>query len=138
VTAALNPYLNFGGHTREAMEFYQQVLGGELTVQTFAEFGMPTSPAYQDKVMHARLDADGAVIMASDVREGTEPVMGDNITLSLSGGPAEHDHLTGIFAALAEGGVTMMPLAEVPWGATFGMLTDRFGIQWMVNINKSE
>jgi PhnB protein len=138
VSAALNPYLNFGGDTREAMAFYQQVLGGDLSVQTFAEFGMPTSPAYQDKVMHARLDADGAVIMASDVREGTVPKVGDNVTLSLSGGPAEHDHLTGIFAALADGGATMMPLAEVPWGATFGMLTDKFGIQWMVNIDTSE
>jgi PhnB protein len=135
MSAALNPYLNFGGHTREAMEFYRSVLGGTLTIQTFAEFGAPTSPAYQDKVMHARLDADGIVMMASDAREGTSPIVGDNITLSLTGGPADRDHLTTVFDALADGGTTLMPLAEVPWGAVFGMLTDKLGIQWMVNID---
>jgi len=137
MSVVLNPYLAFDGNTREVMEFYHQILGGTLAVQTFAEFGAPTSPAYQDNVMHARLDAaDGMVIMASDGPEGEPPVVGNNVTLSLGGGPAEGERLTTVFNALADGGTTTMPLADVPWGATFGMLTDRHGIQWMVNINK--
>ncbi len=135
--ASLAPYLNFDGTTRDVMGFYQRILGGELAVSTFADFGAAVSEGYRDKVMHSQLDADGIVIMASDAQEGRTPVVGNNVSLSLSGGPADADRLTGVFAALAEGGTTMMPLGEVPWGATFGMLTDKFGIQWLVNISRA-
>jgi PhnB protein len=133
----LNPYLTFGGNARQAMEFYRQVLGGTLDVQTFSDFGAPVSDSYKEKLMHARIDADGMVLMASDAQEGSTPVAGDNVTLSLSGGSEDGDRLTKIFTALADGGTTTMPLGDVPWGATFGMCTDRFGLNWMVNIEKS-
>jgi PhnB protein len=129
----LNPYLNFPGNTREAMEFYQKVLGGKLQVQTFSEApGMDIPPGYEDKVIHAMLDADGVVIMASESMPGTEVTFGDNISLSLSGSNA--DRLTQIFNALSEGGTITMALEKQFWGDTFGMATDKYGVNWMVNI----
>jgi PhnB protein len=135
--AVLNPYLTFGGNARQAMDFYHQVLGGTLDIQTFSDFGAPVSDSYKGMVMHSRLDADGITLMASDAQEGSSPVVGDNVSLSLSGGPEDHDRLTRVFAGLSEGGTTAMPLGEAPWGATFGMFTDRFGLSWLVNIDKA-
>jgi PhnB protein len=136
MSASLAPYLNFDGNSREVMQSYQRILGGELEVSTFAEFGAQVSDGHKDKVMHSRLDADGMVIMASDAQEGHTPVTGDNVSLSLDGGPADAARLSAVFHGLAEGGTTLVPLAESPWGATFGMLIDKFGIQWLVNIRK--
>jgi PhnB protein len=134
---SLDPYLTFDGRAHEAMEFYRSVLGGTLEVQTFGEFGAPVSDDYKDKVMHSRLEADdGLVLMASDDQEGSTPTVGTNVNLSLTGGPAEKDRLTAAFAALCEGGTTTMPLDEAPWNAYFGMLTDKYGINWLVNIDK--
>jgi PhnB protein len=132
----LNPYLNLGGQARQAVEFYHQVLGGTLDIQTFGDFGAPVSEGYKDKVMHARIDADGLIIMVSDAQEGSEPVVGDNVSLSLSGGSEDSDRLTKIFNELSDGGTVAMPLSDAPWGATFGMFTDKFGINWLVNIDK--
>lgn len=138
MSITLNPYLNFNGNTREVMDFYSKVLGGELAVSTFAEFGAPVSESYQDKVMHSRIDADGMTLMASDPQEGQVVAPGSNFSLSLSGGPADHERLTAVFAALAEGGEVQMPLAPAPWGASFGLLTDKFGVSWLVNIDDTE
>ena len=135
-TVTVNPYLTFGGNAREAMEFYRGALGGTLSVQTFGDFGAPVSQGYRDKTMHARLDADGAVLMASDSMEGSTPTVGDNISVSLSGGPQDRERLSAAFAALAEGGTTTMPLGDSPWNAVFGMLCDRYGVNWLVNIDK--
>ena len=132
----LNPYLNFPGNTREAMEFYQKVLGGKLDVQTFGEApGMEVPPGYEDKVIHAMLDADGVVIMASESMPGSEVTFGDNVSLSLSG--TNTDRLTQIFHSLSDGGTVTMPLEKQFWGDTFGMATDRFGVNWMVNITST-
>ncbi len=130
---ALSPYLNFDGNTRQAMEFYQQVFGGRLSLQRFGEVpGMQVPPGYEDKIVHARLDADGITIMASEGRPGGTVNFGDNVSLSLNG--ADTAKLTGIYERLAEGGTVVMPLARQFWGDTFGMVTDRFGVHWMVNI----
>jgi PhnB protein len=133
----LNPYLTFDRQTRAAMEFYHQVLGGSLNIQTFGDFGAPVSEGYKDMVMHARIDADDLIIMASDSQEGSTPTVGDNISLSLSGGPEDHERLTKVFNEPSDGGTTSMPLSDAPWGATFGMFTDKFGINWLVNIEKA-
>jgi PhnB protein len=131
----LNPYLNFQGNTREAMEFYQQVLGGKLDIQTFGEVpGMDVPPGYEDKVMHAMLDADGVVIFASEGMPGAEVKFGDNISLCLNGSAGDTDRLTEIFNAVSDGGTVMMPLEKQFWGDVFGMATDKFGVQWMVDI----
>ena len=127
----LNPYITFTDTAREAMTFYQQVLGGELTLNTFGEYGAEGPEA--DQVMHSMLETpDGLTLMASDTPPGMEPRSGDNITISLSGDDA--DTLRGWFHGLAEGGTITMPLEKQMWGDEFGQLTDRFGIAWMVNI----
>ncbi len=131
----LNPYLNFGGNAREAMEFYHGIFGGELNIQTFGQApGMDLPAGYEDKVLHAHLKFGQVIIMASETQPGTQPVVGNNVHLSLNG--QDKEVITQWFNALAEGGKVDMPLAEQFWGDTFGMLTDKFVILWMANIEK--
>ena len=133
----LTPYLNFNGNTKEALEFYHQVLGGELRLQTFGETpGMPVPPGYEDKIIHGHLQADDLVIMASEGRPGEQVSFGDNVHLSLQG--ADEAKLSGIFNSLSEGGKVTMPLAKQFWGDTFGSFTDKFGVHWQVNIVKGQ
>jgi PhnB protein len=132
----LNPYLNFNGQAREAMEFYKEALGGELTLQTFAEFGMPIAEEKKDEIMHAQLTSGDIVIMASDSGGHSEITFGNNVHLSLVG--SDEAALTDIFNKLSAGGHIDMPLAKQVWGDTFGMFTDKFGQHWMVNISAGE
>jgi PhnB protein len=127
----LNPYISFTDNAREAMTFYQQALGGELTINTFGEYGGDESVA--DGVMHSVLETpDGLTVMASDTPPGMPSRSGDNIMISLSGD--DGDTLRARFSALAEGGTIDVPLEKQVWGDEFGSLTDRFGIGWLVNI----
>ena len=130
----LNPYLNFDGSTRDAMEFYHSVLGGSLDLQTFGDAPMETPEEHKGRILHGRLESEGVTIMASDTQPGQAVVPGDNVNLSLMG--SDLGRLTEVFDGLAQGGEVTMPLAEQFWGDTFGMLTDRFGIHWMVNVSK--
>jgi PhnB protein len=132
MTVHLNPYLNFRGNAREAMEFYRGIFGGKLTVATFAEFHASTDPSEDALVMHADLDADGIHFMASDVPARMEYRPGGNFSMSLTGD--DDAGLRGHFEKLAGGGTVDQPLVKADWGATFGMCTDRFGIRWLVNI----
>lgn len=135
MASLLNPYLTFPGTTREAMEFYRDVFGGTLAVNTFGEYG-GDDPAVADKIMHARLETDrGFTLMASDPAPGTEVQAGNNFAVSLSGEDA--DELRGYWTKLSTGGDVQMPLEKQVWGDTFGMCTDRFGLPWMVNITES-
>ena len=132
----LNPYLSFRDNAHEAMTFYQSVFGGELHVTTFAEGGMPHDPAEADRVMHAQLQSpDGLVLMAADTPSGMEHRPAAGISMSLSGDDAAA--LTGYWDALSAGGTVHMPLEKAPWGDSFGMCADRFGVPWMVNISGS-
>lgn len=130
----LNPYISFEGNAREVMEFYKTVFGGELTLSTFGEAGMTDHGVKPDQIMHAMLVADnGITIMASDTATGfREYIAGTNISISLSGD--NEDELTGYYNKLVEGGKVEQPLTKAPWGDTFGMCIDKFGIFWMVNI----
>jgi PhnB protein len=130
--ATLNPYLNFNGNAAEAMKFYQSVLGGQLNIQTFGEAGMAQSDQEKDLTVHAALTGDGLALYASDGHPSQQVTFGDNAHMSLMGSDAET--LTGYFNGLASGGKVDMPLAKQFWGDTFGMLTDKFGVHWMVNI----
>ncbi|HVZ12463.1 MAG TPA: VOC family protein [Patescibacteria group bacterium] len=131
----LNPYINFKDNAREAMEFYKSVFGGELTMSTFKE-GMHQDGPEADKIMHAMLIVGPEMtIMASDTPEH----MGEykplsSMSLSLSGVAADEEKLRGYWDMLIEGGKPFMPLDKAPWGDTFGMLTDKFGVGWMINI----
>lgn len=133
MSTLLNPYIGFRGEAREALEFYRGVFGGELTVSTFGENGMSDDPALQDHVMHGQLQTtDGLTLMCSDAPPGMDIDEGSSITVSLSGDDAAE--LTGYWDKLAVDARETMGLNKTPWGDTFGMLTDRFGIKWMVNI----
>ena len=131
MATTLNPYIQFESNAREAMEFYRDVFGGELTVSTFGDFGDP-GEADPDGVMHAQLEAPGGLtLMASDTPPGMTHTAGSQISISLSG---EGDELRGYWDKLSEGGQVHVPLEKQMWGDEFGMCQDRFGIGWMVNI----
>jgi PhnB protein len=132
VSSLLNPYLSFNGTARQAMEFYQDVFGGELVVRTFGEYG-GQDPATADQVMHAQLETPkGYTVMASDSPPGAdEAKSGNNFTISLSG---EDEDLRGYWDRLTEGGSITIPLEKQMWGDEFGACVDKFGIPWMVNI----
>jgi PhnB protein len=133
MTVRLNPYLGFRDDAREALEFYHSVFGGELTVSTFAELQASEDPADAEKVMHGQLEGEnGLLLMASDAPSGMETPDQSNISVSLSGDDTES--LTRYWNGLAEGATIVEPLTVAPWGDQFGMLTDRFGVAWLVNI----
>jgi PhnB protein len=129
---SLNPYLSFRDTARAAMEFYQSVFGGELTLSTFGEFpGMTQDPAESDLVMHAQLTSpDGFVLMGADTPSGMPYREPGGISVSVSGD--DEQQLQGFWDALSDGGTVVMPYEVPPWGGRFGMLRDRFGIDWMV------
>ncbi|OAN35285.1 VOC family protein [Microbacterium sp. H83] len=131
--ADLNPYLSFRTEARQAMEFYRSVLGGELVVNVFGEFpDMVQSPDQQDLVMHAQLTTDdGLVLMASDSPDGMPYEAPQGFSVSLSGNTQARTQ--EVWDALSEGAQITMPLDTPPWGGTFGMLVDRFGIPWMLH-----
>lgn len=132
----LNPYINFKDQARAAMELYKNVFGGNLTMSTFKDAGMVQDPADAERIMHAMLVAEnGITLMASDIpthmmpKEGT---IAPNAAISLSGDNEEE--LRGYWNKLSEGAKITQPLTAAPWGDTFGMLDDKFGISWLVNI----
>jgi PhnB protein len=131
VASRLNPYLSFSDNAREAMEFYKSVFGGNLTLNTFGEYGTQGDEA--NKIMHAQLETDdGYTLMGADTPEGMARNPGDNITVSLSGDDAEA--LRGYWEKLSEGGNVTMPMEKQMWGDEFGMCIDRFGTPWMIDI----
>ena len=128
----LHPYLFFTGNCREAMEFYKGVFGGTLTVQTYDEAPGPKTEAMKGKVMHANLMNGEVDLMASDSPSAGSLGTG-KINLSLSG--TDEPRLRKIFESLGAGGKVAYPLEKEFWGDIYGSLTDRFGVDWMVNIS---
>ena len=130
----LNPYINFSGDARAALEFYADVFGGALTLNTFGEFGSPESPE-ADKIMHGMVEtSSGFTLMGADTPPGMELHPGDNVAVSLSGDDV--DELRGYWEKLSDGGTVTVPLEKQMWGDEFGMCVDRFGVHWMVNITQ--
>ncbi len=128
----LTPYIHFGGNAREALDFYKNALDGEIQqIGTYGESPMPSDEDYKDKIMHARLVFDGNMIMISDVFKGQEVFTKGNIQLSID--IDDINKLNEVFNKMAEGGKITMALQDTFWGARFGMLTDKFGINWMFN-----
>lgn len=133
MASTLNPYISFRAQAREAMEFYQSVFGGELTSNTFAEFQAASDPAENDNIMHSQLVTPaGFTLMGADIPIAMQLDEGQSISVSLSGD--DETELRGYWDGLAEGATIGVPLEQAPWGDTFGMLTDQFGVGWMVNI----
>ena len=137
MSVQLNAYLSFKDNAREAMQFYQKTFGGELKINTFEEYHASEDPSENDKVMHALLTTpNGLTLMAADTPKSMEFKTGSNISMSLSGD--DEAQLTDYWQKLTTKGNVVMPLEKAEWGDTFGMLTDQFGINWMVNISPAK
>ena len=138
---AFNPYLNFDGNTREAMTFYNACVDGELVIQMFGDVKAPGPPGSENRVMHARISKGSAILMASDTFSGMPDSTGaiapsnfkpgNNVWISIECETVAE--IEKLFAAWGEGGKVVMPLQDQFWGARFGMLTDKFGVNWMFN-----
>jgi PhnB protein len=135
--ATVNPYLNFNGNTEEAFNFYKSVFGGEFTtLQRFKDtpFCDQMSEADKERIMHISLPIlQGTTLMATDSLEsmGQKLSVGNNFSLAIN--PDSEEEANKFFTGLSAGGQVIMPLEKAFWGAYFGMVTDQFGIQWMVN-----
>ena len=128
------PYLNFDGETRDAMTFYAKCLGSEAVIQTFKDSGMPTTPENENRVLHARINKGNAVLMASDTMPEHPFSKGTNVHINID---CESDEeVDRLFNALKEGGRVTMEVQDTFWNARFGMLVDKFGVQWMFNHDK--
>jgi PhnB protein len=137
MASKLDPYLSFKDNARQAMEFYKTVFGGKLTIATFKEYHASEDPSEDNKVMHAMLEAENAItLMAADTPNAMGYQPGASISLSLSG--ENHTELKTYFERLSSGGTVTQPLEQAPWGDTFGMCIDRFGINWLVNISPAK
>jgi PhnB protein len=134
MASRLNPYLHFTDNARQAMEFYKDVFGGELVLNTFGELGTQHDAADADKVMHGMLEApNGFALMGADTPADMESDSGQSISISLSGDDAAE--LRGYWEKLSAGGKVTVPLEKQVWGDEFGMCVDQFGVPWMVNIS---
>ncbi len=149
---SISPYLSFSGNCREAMNFYEKCLGGELTVMTFEGSPVTVAQEDKDKVMHSSLTLNGeTVLMACDCvhikssdkgadnqsygQSGSGSVFGD---IALSVDCVDETDIRRNFEAMSEGATVTMPLADQFWGALFGTLTDKYGVKWMFNFDRPE
>lgn len=137
MNTSINVYLTFKGNCEEAMNFYKDCLGGVLTLNRVA--GSPVEeqcpPEARNQIMHANLIKDDLILMASDMLWPGELEHGNSITLSLN--CKTEEEIRTFFPKLAEGGQITQPLEDQFWAALFGMLTDKFGVKWMLNFDKA-
>ena len=137
----INPWINFNGNAEEVFTFYKSVFGGEFTSKVrFKDMdsGMPIAEGEGDRIMHVSLPVgQGTILMASDFSGSMGPVkMGNNFTIAI--GPDSEQEADRLFKGLSAGGTVTMPMAKAFWGSYFGMFTDKFGIQWMVNYDYNQ
>jgi len=134
----INPYLCFEGQAEAALDFYKEAIGADVTMlMRFGDMPDPSEcePQLVDKVMHATVKVGNSVFMVSDGRcEGKTDFKG----ISMSLGADTTEQAEQLFSKLADGGEITMPLAPMFWSPAFGMLTDRFGVTWMVNVDQPE
>jgi PhnB protein len=133
-----NPYLGFNGDCQEAFKYYERVLGGKIIAMIThadmpAEAQAQTPPDWKNKIMHARLIVGDQVLMGSDAPpDHFEKTQGMSVALQVD----DPNDAERIFAALADNGTVRLRIQPTFWAIRFGMLTDRFGIPWMVNCEK--
>lgn len=132
----VSPYLNFSGNAADAIKFYEGALGAVAdNVMRFGDMpGQDVSPEAKGRIMHARLHLGGGVVMLSDTPVNMPTKAGTNVHITLD--YDDVDEMRKRWDALSKGGQVTMPLQDTFWGATFGMLTDSFGVQWMFNCEK--
>ncbi|GAA3294563.1 VOC family protein [Streptomyces cinereospinus] len=137
MASRLNPYLVFEGDARQALEFYQEVFGGTLSLGTYGEIGGRPGTPDADKIMHGMLETpSGFTLMGADTPPGEDFQRGNAFSISLSGDDASE--LRGYWERLTAGGSVSVPLEKQMWGDVFGMCADRFGVAWMVNITERQ
>jgi len=134
MASRLNPYLTFAGDARQAMQFYKEVFGGTLVLNSYGDFGQQDTPM-ADKIMHGMLETpSGFTLMGADNPEGSDKQGEHKFAVSVSGD--DDAELRGYWEKLSAGGQVSVPLEKQMWGDVFGMCTDRFGVPWMVNISE--
>jgi len=130
-------YLNYNGNAEEAINFYKDNLNGTLvSLQRFGDTPMPGNEKDKDKIMHAVLDLQGFIIMFSDGNDEHKVTFGDNFSIALDF--KSENEMEKAFHAMSAGGQVTMPLQDTFWGARFGMCTDKFGVNWMFNMDKNQ
>jgi len=134
--AHLNPYLTYNNNCREAMNFYKDCLGGDLFLQTVGELPamaekMP--PEMKNNILHSTLTSGDIVIMASDLNRET-PIEGNTVHLCIN--CKNENELNNFFSNLSRGGKITEPISDMPWGAKYGALTDKYGKHWLFNFSK--
>lgn len=128
----LFPYLTFAGNCREALDFYKNALNGEIvSINTFSETNMPVDDSQKNRIVHAEFKSEDIYFAASDGMPDFKGVPGNMVTLSINLDDLQEQER--IFKALSAGGTVSMPLQKTFWGAMYGQLIDRYGIQWMLN-----
>ena len=133
----INAYLTFDGNCAEAMKFYQKCLKADLQIMPFSEMpGGKFPPGSKDRIMHARLHKGNAILMASDTMPGHPFKPGNNFSVSIN--CETKKEVDEYSSALKESGQVTMPAQETFWGAYFGMVTDKFGTNWMFNCDLSK
>jgi len=132
--ARLNPYLNFDNNCREAMNFYKECLGGELFLQTVSELPAMAAqmpPQMKDNILHSSLTSGDMVIMASDLNP-EKRIEGNTVHLCINCN--NENELNSFFSKLSANGKVTEPIADMPWGAKYGALTDKYGKHWIFNL----
>jgi PhnB protein len=128
----LNPYIQFQGNAAEALNFYATALGWSIEqIQRYGDSPMPSDEDYKQMIMHGRLTSGVNVLMVSDVFKGQTVSTNGNVQLSID--VEKGEDINGIFERMSEGGTVTMPIQDTFWGARFGMLKDKFGVNWMFN-----
>ena len=134
----LNPYIHFNGQAEEVINFYKSVFGGEVEISRYGDQppvpGQPDIGEFKNHVMHSVLKNDKFQLMVSDSGPMGPGRVGENISISLSGDESDDAELSKYFEALCEGGKITVPMDKAPWGDKFGMVVDKYGINWLVNI----
>ncbi|MFI5149879.1 MAG: VOC family protein [Bacteroidia bacterium] len=131
---ASNVYLTFNGNCREAMTFYNACLKGEIEIMDFGDSPMPVPADGKKLVLHSNIKKDGILIMASDTTPDRPVNFGEHMSISINCESAAQ--ADSFYTALSAGGKQTMPMQKTFWGAYFGMLTDKFGVQWMFNYDE--
>lgn len=131
---SLNPYISFRDNARDALEFYQSIFGGDLQLMDFSGYEVGQDPSENHLIMHGQLETpDGFVLMAADTPSSMPYTKPEGMSVSVSGD--DEAVLTGYWNGLSADGTVTMPFEVPPWGGRFGMLTDKFGVNWMVAVN---
>ncbi|MCB9281320.1 MAG: VOC family protein [Lewinellaceae bacterium] len=133
--AKINAYLTFNGNCRQAMTFYQECLGGELTLQTLGDAEEDIPVELRQVILHAVLVADSLVLMGSDMVGEKGLQRGNAVSLCLN--CTSEEEIRRLYYRLSEGGQATDPLEDTFWGDLFGGLTDQFGNHWILNYNRS-